>query len=301
VRLTVTHNPTAGDEEHSRERLTSLLAEAGHEVRYQSVKDDGWEAALASPGDLVVVAGGDGTVRRVFKELAGRPVAVAVLPFGSANNVARTLGLTDDDPAGLARGWHDGDRRPYDVGEVSSAWSLTRFVESVGGGIFAELLATAEDGDDDLDPEEKEERGLELLLSVIDGAPALPWALELDGRDVSGEFLAVEVMNIREIGPNVPLAPAASPGDGLFDIVVVGPDHRRPLATYLRSREQDRAVDPPHLPRSRGRRLSMRFPAECPLHVDDQLWPEDGRSLPGGEAVVEVSDARVQLIHPSGL
>ena len=293
------HNPTAGDEEHSPERLTSLLADAGHDVRYQSVKDDGCQAALALPVDLVVVAGGDGTVCRVFKELAGSAIAVTVLPFGSANNVARTLGLTGEDPARLARGWHDGGRRPYDIGEVGSAWGLTRFVESVGGGIFAELLARAEDRDDDLDPGEKEEQGLELLLSVIDGARALPWALELDGRDLSGEFVAVEVMNIREIGPNVPLAPEASPGDGLFDVVFVGPDHRRLLAAYLRSREQDRVADPPHLPLRRGRRLSMGLHAECPLHVDDQLWPEDGRSLPGGEAVVAVSAARVELVHPS--
>jgi diacylglycerol kinase (ATP) len=236
VRVTLMHNPTAGDEEHSREGLTSLLTDAGHDVRYQSVKDDGWEAALAGPIDLVVVAGGDGTVRRVFKQLAGSAVAAAVLPFGSANNVARTLGLADEDSARLARAWHDGSRRPYDIGEVDSVLGLTRFVESMGGGIFAELLVQAEDRDDDLDPQEGEERGLELLESVVGDAQEQPWALELDGRELTGEFLAVEVMNIREIGPNVPLAPDASPRDGLVDVVLVGREERQLLTAHLRAR-----------------------------------------------------------------
>jgi diacylglycerol kinase (ATP) len=108
VRVTLMHNPTAGDEEHSPEQLTAVLQDAGHEVLYQSVKEDGWPDALGARAELVVVAGGDGTVAKVFKELVGRDLPVALLPLGSANNVARTLGLAGDAPMRFVAAWKGG-------------------------------------------------------------------------------------------------------------------------------------------------------------------------------------------------
>ena len=53
MRVTLVHNPTAGDEEHGRAWLTEVLEEAGHDVRYQSVDEEGWEAALTGDVQLV--------------------------------------------------------------------------------------------------------------------------------------------------------------------------------------------------------------------------------------------------------
>jgi diacylglycerol kinase (ATP) len=73
VRVTLIHNPGAGKQgRNGAGRLVALLSEAGHAVRYQSSKDDGWEQTLEEPADLVAVAGGDGTVSRVARRLAGR-------------------------------------------------------------------------------------------------------------------------------------------------------------------------------------------------------------------------------------
>jgi diacylglycerol kinase (ATP) len=113
VRVTLLDNPNAGDEEHGRDRLLEALAQAGHEGTYQSVKEDGWTKALDRPADLVVAAGGDGTIDKVFRALAGRPVPVAVLPLGSANNVAGTLGVRPEvSTLNLARSWSDGALSP---------------------------------------------------------------------------------------------------------------------------------------------------------------------------------------------
>ena len=62
---------------------------------YQSTKEKGLEHALEDPGDVVLVAGGDGTVRKAAEFLIGRGVPIALLPLGTANNVSRTLGLSD--------------------------------------------------------------------------------------------------------------------------------------------------------------------------------------------------------------
>lgn len=303
MRVTLLHNPTAGDEEHSRDRLLSALEEAGHETVYQSTKDDRWTDALDRPSDLVVGAGGDGTVDKVFKALAGRDVPVALLPLGSANNVARTLGIaTNASALQLARTWDDAGSRPYDIGELDAGGDVARFVECMGGGIFGDVLVRAGERDEELSAEEKKELGLELLEAAIHDAPAYEWGLELDGEDLSGEFLAVEVMNVREIGPNVPLAPDADPGDGLLDLALLGAGHREGLAAYLREREPDHHIPPPALRRVKGRRLRVRFPAGCPLHVDDELWPDGRKDGVEGEAVFTVGRVRVEVLQPaSGL
>jgi diacylglycerol kinase (ATP) len=300
VRVTLLHNPTSGDEEHSRDRLLAAFAEAGHETEYQSAKEDRWSDVLDRRADLIVAAGGDGTMDKVFRAAAGGSVPVAVLPLGSANNVARTLGISTEKPTlEHARSWQEAAARPYDIGELRASGTAVQFVECMGGGIFGDVLARAGEQDQELSAEEKKELGLELLEAAIRDAPARVWELDLDGDDLSGEFLAVEVMNVREIGPNVPLAPDADPGDGLLDVALVAAGHREALAAYLREREPDHHIPPPAMRRARGRRLRVRFPDGCPLHVDDELWPEGSVDGTQGEGVLEVGRLQVQVLRPS--
>lgn len=272
MRVTLLHNPTAGDEEHRRERLAAVIAAAGHEVVGQSMEDD-WEAALRRPVDLVVAAGGDGTVRKVFRALAGSPVMATLFPIGSANNIARSLGFErDDEPAHLIARWPRWERRPFDLGSFGES----DFVESAGGGIFADVLARAEDVDTNAGGEEKVELGLRLLRAVVEDAPALDWQVAIDGEDRSGELLAVNAMNVRETGPNVPLAPEADPADGLLDVVLVRPEHRSPLAGYAERRLGGEDPVPPALEVRRGRRLELVPPRSARLHVDDDLIGHSG-------------------------
>jgi diacylglycerol kinase (ATP) len=299
MRITLIHNPTSGDESHDSGSLHALLEGAGHDVRYQSVKEDGWERSLDEPGDLVLAAGGDGTVRKVFKEVPAGKSAVSVLPLGSANNIARTLGLAGQDVERLIAGLDRGTRRRYDLGEASTPAGTARFVESFGGGVFVSVLERAEDVD--ADGNEKVEVGLRLLRDVLEETESLPWELEVDGGDSSGAFLAVELMNIRETGANIPLAPRADPGDGLFDVVPIRPDDRAGLLAYLNRRLEGAAVEsePPALPVLRGARVRLRPPPTRPLRIDDQVWSEGGPSRWGDEVVVTAAAATVDLVIPS--
>ncbi len=270
MRVTLMHNPASGDGRHDRDHLVSALSHAGHDVLYQSTKEIDWTEALDSPAELVVVAGGDGTVHKVFLEMSGRGTPATVLPLGSANNIARTLGIRDDHPSSLARRWRDGYRRLFDVGRLGAGEA--RFVESVGGGLFAELLARAEAAPEDPGGMERYAHGLRLLKAILDDARALRWTLALDGARVSGDFLALEVMNTRQVGPNILLAPAAEPGDGLLDVVAIGPEHREPLIAVIEARLAGRNVPIPALPVSRADSLEVRFPSGCALHIDDEVW-----------------------------
>ena len=298
MHVTLMHNPTAGEEEHSREALVAALEDAGHEVRYQATGEDGWRAALDEPTELVVAAGGDGTVRRVFLALRGRGLLATLIPLGSANNIARTLGLADRDAASLARGWAAASRRLFDIGTLRSVRDEVHFVESVGGGLFAELLVRAERAAEDPSGAEREDHGLSLLASVLAEIPARRWGLSLDGIDVSGDYIAVEVMNIREIGPNLGIAAGAAPGDGIVDVVLIGAEHRAGLQEVVRARLDDRPAAEPSLRVARGRSLDIDPPPGAPLHVDDALW--EGPPSPNpGRAAVRIGRDRLDLIVPA--
>jgi len=289
MRVTLIHNPTAGEDDHAADALRSLLAEVGHEVSYTSMKQPGWEEALADAGDLVVVAGGDGSVGKVFTEVSTKGTPVTVLPVGSANNIARSLGIPDVDVERLVRGWADGEHRRLDVGEAIAPWGRTLFVESIGGGIFGEVLSRAERVESagvEAEGDEKIELGVEMLREVIEGIPALEWRVEVDGDDLSGELLAVEAMNIGQMGPNLPLALQADPGDGLLDVVLIRDEDRSNLVAYLS--ERMRELDPglPGLRRSRGERVVLGPPEELRLHVDDRFWPAERDVGSDGTVVV---------------
>src|SRR5205085_9506431 len=142
VRITLIHNPRAGkQDDEEAEDLRKLLKKAGHKVRYHSSKDGEWKRSLKKPADLVVVAGGDGTVGKVARRMVGRGVPMAVLPSGTANNIARSLGLLERPLEELIRGWENARRVKLDAGVAVGPWGERNFVEGLGAGIFAELLA----------------------------------------------------------------------------------------------------------------------------------------------------------------
>ena len=138
MRITLIHNPRAGKQDDGEgEDLRKLLKKAGHKVRYHSSKDGEWKRSLKKPADLVVVAGGDGTVGKVTRRMVGRGVPVALLPSGTANNIARTLGLVERPFEDLVRGWEGARRVKLDVGIAAGPWGERYFVEGVGAGLFA--------------------------------------------------------------------------------------------------------------------------------------------------------------------
>ena len=290
MKVVLVHNPTAGDEQHSREPLVSAVREEGHEVVYRSVKGDGWQEALGT-AELVAVAGGDGTVRSVFKALAGASVPVTVFPLGTANNIARTLGFHTEDAARLVRAWPSAAHRPFDIGAVRSPDERVTFVEALGGGILAEVLERASDGVDD-----KVRHGLLVLQDVLEHADAEAWELVADGTPVSGDFLGVEVLNVRETGPNLPLAPDADPGDGVLELVLVRPEHREVLAQHVRERLAGGQSRPLPLDRRGVRQLELSPPADCLLRVDEELWPEAGRR--SGAELVVAPEWRLDVLVP---
>jgi diacylglycerol kinase (ATP) len=273
MRVVLIHNPRAGDDERGDDAYRRALERAGHDVVAAiSSEDDPRESARTA--DVVVVAGGDGTVRSAFKALAGIGTAATIFPAGSANNIARSLGIHDDDPVRLAAGLDGGCRRPYDLGVLRAGGEAAVFVESMGGGLFTEVLQRAEPSGED-----KIRLGLELLRDTVADAQPAMWDLVIDGTDRSAQLLGVQVMIVREGGPNVPFAPDADPGDGVLDTVLIAPRHRAALAAYVDARLTGESPPPPALDVCRAREVELSAPGPR-LHVDDQVVEAPSGSRP---------------------
>src|SRR5688572_14709131 len=265
MKITLIHNPGAGAGQDAS-GLVQLITEAGHQVRHRSTKQD-WKALLKLPADLVVAAGGDGTVRRVALAAAEHGLPFAVIPIGTANNIAKTLGLLGD--AGeLIESWSASPRarHPFDLGEAVAPWGNGRFVEGVGG---------------------ETDRALHLLSELVTEARMRRWQVVADGQDLSGEYFSVEVLNIRFAGPNLPLAPNAFPGDGLFDVVLLGKGDRKPLLDYLEKRMHLASGLLAELRCARARDIEIVAPAGVRWHLDDKNWPKE--KPPAGKATLSVS------------
>jgi diacylglycerol kinase (ATP) len=267
--VTLLHNRGSGLAATSTKALKKALQDAGFDVTDRSAKR-GWKKSLELSADLVAVAGGDGTVAKIGQRLAGRNVPMAILPLGSANNIARSVGLAHD-PIQLALAWRAAKPVPFDVGSIRAGRWRGAFVECFGGGIIGALI---ERGHEATAPDKllgaERDRGLLLLRDIVRAAPQAAWQITIDGRDVSGEYLAVEVMNISTCGPVVPLAPEADPGDGAVDLVLVTENDRDPLLDYIDGRLQGDAKAP-QLAVHRGREIKLRSAPGVIMHVDDEL------------------------------
>src|SRR5438876_2200919 len=143
MRILLIHNPKAGDREHSKKQLLASLTRSGHQAFYQSIKKRGWKQAFEKPVDLVIAAGGDGTVHKTAWQLLDSGIPLAILPLGTANNLARSLGFTGSVEE-ILQSVHCGKGQPFDVGVARTASRTEYFLEAAGGGLFADYFPVAE-------------------------------------------------------------------------------------------------------------------------------------------------------------
>ncbi|MCD6041544.1 MAG: diacylglycerol kinase catalytic region [Burkholderiales bacterium] len=302
MRVTLIHNPGAGKQgKDTAGRLVALLRDCGHEVRYQSSKDDGWDDVLDEPAELVAVAGGDGTIGRVATRLAGRGIPVAPLPSGPANNISRSLGVFERPFEELIRCWGEARRVKLDVCVAEGPWGKRAFVESIGAGLFARLLARGDGkrvaGMKSKKPAAKVDNALERLKTRAQRAKPIELRASIDGKDISGAYLLLEAVSIPYVGSNMFLAPDSAPGDGNLDVVLVSEAERARLVNYLETWQENRerlAV----LPSQRGKHLTLAWTG-FEIHIDDKLWP-DKDDKPEPPATIEVRvGAAVEFLLPT--
>lgn len=239
-KIQVVHNPTAGDAEQSKKKLLARLKQNGREISYASTDEEGWEKFSLEKEELIVLCGGDGTVRKLARILLNkkkqeRKIPIYLVPAGTANNIATTLNLQL--PRDFEFQKNLKNYQLFDYGKISGLDEFEFFLEGIGFGFFPELIRRMKEAKEvpNETADEKLQRTLQVCRDTVEHMKPQKIKIDADGEKVKGKFLLAEVLNTKHIGPNLKLAPQANPGDGLMDLILISPDDRQLLLEYIDS------------------------------------------------------------------
>ncbi|HET7595901.1 MAG TPA: diacylglycerol kinase family protein [Burkholderiales bacterium] len=302
MRVVLVHNPGAGDASApDGKALKKLIRDAGHDVEYCSARGRKWLAAAKARGDVVAVAGGDGTVTRVACHLIGRGVPLAVLPLGTANNVSKSLGVRHVPIEALIAGWSSAKRKRCDAGVISGPQGSQYFIEAVGAGLFARAMPAA-DANATLeglkDAEARATYAQQMMRERLKACRPLPLDITVDGENCSGDYLLFEAMNLEFVGPNLYLAPDSIADDGRLDVVLIGERDRAKFDRYLET-WQAGVTRPPDFTTLKGARIEIEWTGFA-LHIDDRVIAGRKRRLKNAERlVIGVERDALEFLVPS--
>lgn len=267
MRLTLLHNLGAGHG-FSLERLLEELEQHGHTL-VKAADNHTDVAQLRQPSiDAVVVAGGDATVATAVVALTGHATPLAILPLGTANNIARSLDVEAGPLAEMIARWDAARQLRVDTGVLTSGAGDTCFVEGVGGGLIADGMATLSSSvaDSPGDRDTALKRALEGFRETLSHAQATRWSYRIDGTPFNEDVLLFEVLNMRSVGPLLQLSSGVSPTDGRLSVVTAHEEHRAALDRYLLARINN-APATIDLPIQHGTNIDINSPTT--LHIDD--------------------------------
>jgi YegS/Rv2252/BmrU family lipid kinase len=287
-RLTVILNPVkVEDPGQFRSIVTAMAAESGWaepQWHWTTVEDPGAaqaRAAVDGEADLVLVCGGDGTVREVCAVLAGTGIPVGIIPAGTGNLLARNLDIPLYIRSAIDVGLN-GQDRAIDMVEVSGdGFGDTHFMVMAGMGFDAAIM---EGVNEDI---KKRVGWVAYVLSGLKSLmfPAIKVEVSVDG----GEFTThrartVVVGNVGFLQAGMPLLPDATIDDGQLDVVLLHPKRLvswLPLAVRVlrKSQRTDELID-----RLTGSSVVIRSAADVPRQLD-------------GDSIGSGRELRMECIH----
>ncbi|CAA9372012.1 MAG: Conserved protein with diacylglycerol kinase catalytic domain [uncultured Nocardioides sp.] len=251
---------------------------------YTTIEDPGaGMAAKASVdgADLVLVCGGDGTVREACAELAGTGIPVGIIPAGTGNLLARNLDIPLYIRSAVDVALNGQDRAIDLVDVQGDGLTDTHFMVMAGMGFDAALMEGVND-------ELKAKVGW--IAYVVSGLrslmfPAVKFDVQVDDAEMTvHRARTVVVGNVGFLQAGMPLLPDASIDDGLLDVVILHPKRFLswiPLAVRVLSKGQksDELIH-----RLTGARVVLRASADTPRQLD-------------GDSIGAGRELRMQCVH----
>lgn len=290
-------NPTAGGGRAARlvPWVTEQLAAAGAGRPFVTSRAgeavDLAAAAVADGAERVIAVGGDGTVQEVVNGLIasdGARATLGIVPVGSGNDLARSLGL----PRASAQAWDVAvgrTARALDVAKARGGGGERWFASAGGIGFDAQVAAA-------MATRSGWQRGpagyLLTTLSELRRFANRRVTLILDGIASDHDVLFVALANGAYYGGGMRIAPDARPDDGLLDICVVGDISRRTAIRQLPNLYRGTHVRHPAVSLARARRVSIEGDPKTLVHLD-------GEPFGGLPLHVELVSGRLSVATPS--
>lgn len=243
--------------------------------------------------DRVIAAGGDGTVSGVAWELRDSGVPIVVFPAGTMNLIALNLRMPIT-PGDIADVTLAGVPVLTDMGEITAedstgARTTRGFVTAAGAGFDADIM----DGAQDLKPLLGFGAYFVSAMQILQPTVAR-FGLDLDGKLVETEGIAVVLVNFAKMLFDLSLTHDSSAHDGELEVVVIRSKSVAGLVPAVWAAMLDRIGDHPgrsaSLETHRAREVKVTAEPALPMQFDGELMevmtPFEGRILPGAATFV---------------
>lgn len=278
-RARIIYNPTSGREIFKKE-LAYVLArfeEAGYETSAHATTGEGDATRAAKHAveryfDLVIIAGGDGTINEAIRGIAPQEYRpqVGIIPAGTTNDFARALSIPRDIKKAVDIIIDQHNVKALDIGKVNEHY----FVNIAGGGDLTELT---------YDVPSKLKSAIGQLAYYIKGIEMLPslkpvsTVIEYDEHVYEGDIMLFLVANTNSVGGFEKLAPDALIDDGYFDLLIL---KKTNLAEFLRIASlgiRGQHIENDHIIYTQAKRIKVTPKQKMLLNVDGEF----GGELPG--------------------
>ncbi|PSK95113.1 diacylglycerol/lipid kinase family protein [Taibaiella chishuiensis] len=256
------------------------------EIAYTEYAKHGTELArnaVANGYKTIVAVGGDGSVNDVITGIQGTDATLCIIPKGSGNGLARTLGIPLDQSRAIAL-INTGKRIHIDLGKVNDRI----FVSNVGVG-FDTLVAKKF--------AKSERRGMAIYSWIVTKHlwtyKEWEWEIEVDGKVLQEKAFILTVANAQQFGYNFKIAPTADLQDGLFDVVIIK-KFPKILGSYIALRAFNGSLlKSKYVKHLRGKRVTIRHPKLTILQTDGDVH------ACGNELKVEMMPAALRVMIPA--
>jgi YegS/Rv2252/BmrU family lipid kinase len=224
--------------------------------------------------DVVIAMGGDGTLHRALQWIDLDSQTLALLPGGTGNDLARSLGYPEDLHGRVAHLLRLAPRAidiglvHLDTGDGADATTTIRYHNSAGLGLDATTLAARNSN-------ELLRRNYKLAFAcVLFRLKPISAQVSADGRSLPGSYLWVLAMNNRDIGRGSQVAPAARLDDGLLDLLLVEDMPRIELVKLMPKSDHGEHVHHPKVHYTQAAEIVCELEREVKsVAVDGELYP----------------------------
>lgn len=294
VTTTVILNPAAGRGLGAQMRAEIIAALPRAEVLETTRAGQGAELArraVESGAELVVAAGGDGTLGEVLNGVFGTGAKLGILPVGTGNDFARCIGVGTHLPNALGI-LKNGEPRAVDVGRVEIGGKSRYFLNIAGAGFDSRVAARIN---------EHRPRVLKKLsgtgaylvgcLSEMREFPLADFRLEVDGKVIESRAVLCAIANASSYGGGMRVAPDADLEDGLFEVCLIRQLSRGAFLRAFPGVFAGQHIHHPAVSMFRGAKVRLECEPPLPVLVDGDILGDTPASF-------EILPRAVEIVAP---
>ena len=212
---------------------------------------------------MFVVCGGDGTVSSVVRAITGKTVTLGIIPTGTRNNIALSLGIPTDIPAAIAI-LRTGRRLKIDLGMSTCNDIRTPFIEVCSVGLFSKLFSAGDDIQHG-----KISRIGDFLSTLISTPPSEIHLMLDEKNEIQQQGHVVLITNTPYIGANNQVGPIDSHRDGFLDLLIFADVSKVNLIGHvIKKSSVNEQEDDPRIQHFRVRKVTIETQPSMPIMVD---------------------------------